>query len=98
MCNREAPSVEAAKQRWAGKVDLYGVAWSGDESSFEAFIDRHGLTFPQLSDDRGAVYAHFGIPTQPAIVLVDATGGVTTLFGAVDDEALDAALTGLTAP
>ena len=27
-CNREAASVEAAAQRWAGQVDFVGVAWS----------------------------------------------------------------------
>lgn len=80
-----------ASKHWAGKVDFYGVAWSGDESSFQEFIDRHGLTFAQISDPSGAVYAHFSIPVQPAFVLVGG-GEVRTLLGAVDTETLDAEL------
>jgi peroxiredoxin len=97
-CNREAPSVEAARKQWAGKVDFYGVAWSGDESSFQDFVDRHTLTFPQISDDEGNVYTRFGIPTQPALALVDSDGEVQTVLGALDDSALESALLELTSP
>ena len=46
---------------------------------------RHGLTFPQLSDDEGAVFAYYDVPVQPALVVIDPDGGVVTRFGAVDD-------------
>jgi peroxiredoxin len=91
-CNHEAPSVEAASQRWAGKVQFVGVAWYGDDASFQEFIDRHGLTFPQISDDAGDVYARFDVPAQPAIAIIDAQGEVQVSLGAVDDSTLDAAL------
>jgi peroxiredoxin len=94
ICNREATSVEAAAQRWAGKVQFVGVAWSGNDDEFQRFIDNHGLTFPQLSDSPGAIYARFGIPAQPAFVVVDAAGEVETLFGAVDEALLDDIISG----
>lgn len=65
------------------------MAWNGSEDEFQTFIDRHGLTFPQISDDGGTIYDRFGIPVQPALVVIDAAGDVTTLSGSVDDELLD---------
>ena len=96
MCNHEAPSVEAASQRWAGKVQFIGVAWFGDDSAFQGFVDKHGLTFPQISDDEGAVFSRYGVPSQPALVIIDAQGEVQQLFGAVDGELLDELLTAAT--
>ena len=98
ICNREAASVEAAAQRWAGEVEFVGVAWHGSDTEFQGFIDEHGLTFPQLSDDAGEVYGRFEIPAQPALAIVDRQGEVTTLFGAVDDVTLDDALADVTQP
>jgi peroxiredoxin len=74
------------------------VAWTGNESSFQDFIDRHGLTFPQISDDPGDIYDRFDIPAQPALVLVDSDGDVQTMLGAVEADTLDSALEDLTSP
>jgi peroxiredoxin len=92
-CNHEAPSVEAASQRWAGKVQFVGVAWSGDGPSFQGFVDKYSLTFPQISDNPGDVFNRFGVPYQPAMAVIDSKGAVHVSLGAVEDDALDAALT-----
>ena len=64
------------------------MAWTGTDESFQGFIDKHGLTFPQISDDAGDVFDRFGVAYQPALVLVN-TGGTTELVaGAVDDQLL----------
>ncbi len=70
-----------------------GVAWTGDEDSFQGFIDKHGLTFPQISDDPGEVFQRFGVPGQPALVVVGPDGSATTTLGAVDEATLDEMLT-----
>lgn len=70
-------------------MPFIGVAWTGSDDEFQGFIDEHGLTFPQLSDDAGEVYARFEVPAQPAFVVVDAAGNVETLFGAVEGDILD---------
>ena len=86
---REAPSVEEASRRWAGELDIIGVAWSGDELTYRDFIDEGGLTFPQIDDTAGEVYERFGIPYQPAAVLIDSSGSWT-----VTREPLDASSIG----
>jgi peroxiredoxin len=96
VCNREAPSVEAAQQRWADKVQFVGVAWTGDDKSFQGFIDKYSLSFPQISDDAGDVFARFNVPAQPAMAIIDSTGKVQTALGAVEQSVLDQALTAIT--
>jgi peroxiredoxin len=72
------------------------VAWAGDESSFRGFIDRHGLTFPQLADPDGELYAHFGVVAQPAFVIIDPNGDTTTLLGALDEDEINDQLAEIT--
>ncbi|MGB0112306.1 MAG: redoxin domain-containing protein [Ilumatobacteraceae bacterium] len=89
MCNREAPSVEEAAQKFASDANFVGVAWTGNDDSFQGFIDKHGLTFPQISDDAADVYDRFGVSYQPAIVIVKADGSTELIAGAVDGDLLD---------
>jgi peroxiredoxin len=74
-------------------VQFIGVAWYGDDASFKGFVDQYGLTFPQISDNPGDVFARFGVPQQPAMAVIDPTGHVQVSMGAVEESALDAALT-----
>jgi hypothetical protein len=73
-----------------------GVAWVGDDASFQGFVDKHSLTFPQISDDPGDVYDRFGVPVQPAMAIVGTDGSVELLGGAVDAATLDQLLTDAT--
>lgn len=61
----------------------------GSDASFQEFIDRHGLTFPQINDDPGDVFARFEVPGQPAFAVVSADGEVQQIIGAVDDALID---------
>lgn len=70
-------------------MQFVGIAWTGSDDSFQGFIDKHGLHFPHVSDDRGDVYARFEIPVQPAFVLIEADGTVQQIHGAVDGDLLD---------
>jgi hypothetical protein len=67
---------------------VIGVAWTGDEGSFQDFIDRHGVTFPNINDAPGEVFNRFGISYQPALVVVGVDGSTETVAGAVDDDLL----------
>jgi peroxiredoxin len=66
-----------------------GVAWSGTDASFQEFIDKYSLTFPQISDDAAQVFTRFGVASQPALALILPDGEVQTLLGAADDTLLD---------
>lgn len=65
------------------------MAWTGDDDSFQDFIDRHGVTFPTINDGPGEVFNRFGISYQPALVIVGTDGSTETVAGAVDDSLLE---------
>ena len=72
-----------------------GVAWHGDDESFRGFVDEHGLTFPQISDDAAEVFDRFDVPSQPALAFVSPDGSYDGILGAVDDGQLTAAIEAL---
>lgn len=53
---------------------ILGVGWYGSDGAMQDFEDRHGLTFPTLRDDDGEIFAHFGVPAQPAWVFIAPDG------------------------
>lgn len=83
--------------RWADEVTFVGVAWTGTDEAFQGFIDKHGLTFPQISDDPGTVFERFEVPGQPALVVVSPDGTIERVLGAVADDEIDRILAAATA-
>ncbi|MEI8322352.1 MAG: hypothetical protein WCG49_04480 [Actinomycetes bacterium] len=70
----EAPSVEEVSKKWAGKVNIVGVAWNGTQGEIDEFISRHGLTFPNVRDGDGEIFASFSVASQPAWVFQNKSG------------------------
>ena len=73
-------------------VQVVGIAWSGTESEYSAFIERHKLSFVNLDDSSGDLYSKYEIPYQPAWVFVNSDGEVTTRRGSLSQSDLEAAL------
>lgn len=63
----------------------------------QEFVDRHGLTFPNVNDDAGDVFQAFGVLGQPAWAFSDGRGGIEVRPGTLSDAELDAVLEDLTA-
>ncbi len=74
--------------QFGDRATFVGVAWTGSDDSFQGFIDEHGLTFPQISDDPGKVFDRFGVAYQPALVIVNTDGSTELVAGAVDEQLL----------
>ena len=73
---------------------IIGVGWSGDDAIYRDFIAEADLTFPQIDDTAGAVYARFDVPYQPALVVIDTGGNVVEKLGAVNDDDLTRLING----
>jgi len=76
----------------ADKVTIVGVAWAGTDDEMQAFVKRHGITFPTIRDDSGDLFARFGVPAQPAWVFVDSAGKGSRVLGAQEKDRLLARL------
>lgn len=75
--------------KYQDQINFVGVTWTGNDDSYEEFIERHGLTFPQVDDSPGQVFARFDVAFQPAMVIVQPDGSLETIAGAVEDTLLD---------
>ena len=73
-------------------MQVVGVAWSGSDDDYAAFIERHKLSFVNLDDTSGVMYRKYEIPYQPAWVFVGSDGSVTTRKGSLSQSDLEAAL------
>ena len=79
-CRVEAPVLEAASKRYAGRrVVVVGVHYTGEQwpKSVDAalsFMDAAHVDYPVVGDPGAALAAGFGIRGIPSTVIVDANG------------------------
>lgn len=59
------------------------------------FIAETGITFANINDGNGDVFARFNVPYQPAWVFVARDGTTTTKIGVLTEVALEQALSRL---
>ena len=71
------------------------MAWSGTSDNYESFVARHGLTFPNIDDTTGAIYADLGIPGNPAFGVVHTDRTYEIVMGAVPTDTLDMIITSM---
>ena len=85
-------------KKWVGKVQVVGIGWNGTRGEIDDFIGRHGLTFTNVHDTDGSIFASFGVPGQPAWVFQTAAGERDTALGALSEADVEARMTALVAP
>jgi len=77
-----------ANKQLADKVHIIGVAWNGSEQSMQEFVTKHQLTFANIKDNDGLVFAQFDVAYQPAWVFIRQDGTSETKVGAMDEVTL----------
>ena len=77
-----------ANKQLAGKVRVIGVAWNGSEQSMQEFVTKHQLTFANIKDNDGLIFAQFDVAYQPAWVFVQQDGTFESNLGAMDEVTL----------
>jgi len=70
-------------------MTVIGVAWNGTDESMSDFVARHALSFANVRDENGEIFARFEVSSQPAWVFVASDGTVTRARGVLSDERLD---------
>ncbi len=81
--------------QFAGKIQIVGVAWNGSEESMQDFVTKHQLSFANIKDNDGLIFAQFEVPYQPAWVFINQDGTAQTNVGPLDEVSLSKALTQL---
>ncbi len=68
-------------------MSFIGVAAQDSESAMLAFVQDLGVgVFPNINDERGAIWARYGVGYQPAFVLVRADGTTESYAGLSESE------------
>jgi cytochrome c biogenesis protein CcmG/thiol:disulfide interchange protein DsbE len=74
-CKAEAPRLEAAARRWADRgVVFIGVDANDFDSDGRRFLEKHGITYLNLSDGRGSTLGRWGVSGFPETFFIDRQG------------------------
>jgi cytochrome c biogenesis protein CcmG, thiol:disulfide interchange protein DsbE len=85
-CKDEAPLLEEASKRWAGKVAFVGVDVEDFRGDARDFLERYGVTYPNVYDGKGSTIGRYGVTGYPETYFIDAEGRVRyRIAGPVED-------------
>ena len=89
-CREEAPALEDFQRRHgSGAFTVLGIDSRDLSGDGKDFVDRYGLSYPQLRDGDGATAHDFGTTGVPENFLIDPNGKVRLLLrGPVTEEYL----------
>jgi cytochrome c biogenesis protein CcmG/thiol:disulfide interchange protein DsbE len=74
-CKEEAPRLEAAARRWAGRgVVVVGIDSQDFRGDARRFARRHGVTYPIVHDGPGKTRDSYGVTGFPETFFVDRRG------------------------
>jgi hypothetical protein len=60
---------------YADRIGFVGIAGLGTEAAMAEFVESYGVGgFEHAVDGDGSLWAHLGVPLQPAWVFIDSTG------------------------
>ena len=87
VCKGEAPGVRDAAK--SSGVSFLGVAALDDVEPMKGFVEEFDLDFPNLADTKAAVWARFGVTSQPSYAFISADGDIDVVAGALSASELD---------
>lgn len=76
FCNQEAPNV-ASVAAANPAVTFVGIATRADVAALQGFVSKYDLTFTNINDADGSIWARFNVPWQPAYVFLRPDGTST---------------------
>lgn len=88
-CIAEHPVLQAAAQRYEGRVQFLGVVYHDEIEKIEAFVNAKGEWGPTLLDLEGSVAVAYGVYGAPETFFIDADGVIVEkLTGTVHPDLL----------
>ena len=75
-CRTEMPLLQDAADTYEGRAVILGVASNDDPGEARRFLDRLGLTYPNVFDASGEIRVALGLTAYPTTYLFDAEGQI----------------------
>ncbi|MCC5951280.1 MAG: redoxin domain-containing protein [Acidimicrobiia bacterium] len=73
-CRTLAPAVNEFAEANVGRVEVVGLGTRNDPDYAERFAEDVGVSFPLVWEDNGASWRHFGVRSQPVVIMVAPDG------------------------
>ena len=88
-CRTEMPLLQDAADTFEGEAVILGVASNDDPEDAEQFVNRLGLTYPNVFDESGEIRAALGLAAYPTTIVFDANGDVSArVDGGISEQRL----------
>jgi cytochrome c biogenesis protein CcmG, thiol:disulfide interchange protein DsbE len=85
-CKDEAPLLQEASERWGDRVSFVGIDVKDFRADARAFVERFGITYPNVYDGKGSTIGRYGVTGYPETYFLDAEGRVRhRIAGPVED-------------
>ena len=89
-CRDEMPLLEQGSKRWRDRdVVFVGVDARDVRSDARSFLERYGVTYPNVYDGKGSLIGRYGVTAYPETYFIDATGKVRWRIAGAVEEAAD---------
>jgi peroxiredoxin len=75
-CNAEAPELVKLEAKYKDQINIFGVNLTHMDTKKDAreFIDKYGISFPNLWDEKGDAMAAYGVRGTPTSFYIDRHG------------------------
>ncbi len=78
-CREEAPLLEGVQKRLGSRGTVLGVTYKDYAADSRKFVREHGLTYPNLRDDRLQLAPRYGTRALPETFVIDRRGRIVAL-------------------
>lgn len=79
-CQRELPALQAAAERYAGRVHFVGVDQGETAETVQGYVDRLGLTFTIPLDEDHSVANRYNVVGLPITFFIDGEGVIRRVW------------------
>jgi len=73
-CRKEMPDLQNFYERYGEKIVLLGVNWGEDAKTVKEFLDRYGVKYLNLLDERGTAFVLYKLTGIPTSFFIDREG------------------------
>ncbi len=88
-CRTEMPLLQDAADTYSGEAVILGVASNDDPGDARRFVDKLGLTYPNVFDESGEIRAALGLTAYPTTLVFDADGVISArVNGGISEQRL----------
>ncbi len=75
-CRKELPDLQQFHERYSAKVALVGINWGEPVQTVKPFLERYGVTYPNLLDERGTAFVSYRLTGMPTTFFIDSAGHI----------------------